>query len=46
MTIENEGSTFDVGHINKPLFAITGGFIALFCLWALVDLDSLSNAVD
>ncbi len=34
------------GHINVPLFAITGGFIALFCVWALVDLDGLSAAVD
>ncbi|MGK7751988.1 MULTISPECIES: BCCT family transporter [unclassified Roseovarius] len=33
-------------HINKPLFAITGGFIALFCLVALYDLDLLSNMVD
>lgn len=34
------------GHINLPLFAISGGFIALFCLWALIDLDGLSAAVD
>ncbi|KAF0676693.1 BCCT family transporter [Profundibacterium mesophilum] len=34
------------GHINKPLFAITGGFIALFCLIALIDLDLLSAMVD
>jgi choline-glycine betaine transporter len=34
------------GHINKPLFAITGGFIALFCLIALVDLELLSAIVD
>ncbi len=33
-------------HINKPLFAITGGFIAIFCLIALVDLDLLSSMVD
>ena len=33
-------------HINKPLFAITGGFIALFCLIALFDLDLLSSMVD
>ncbi|MBK5932668.1 choline-glycine betaine transporter [Rhodovulum imhoffii] len=33
-------------HVNKPLFAITGGFIALFCLTALIDLDALSQAVD
>ncbi|MCZ0811726.1 MAG: BCCT family transporter [Pseudomonadota bacterium] len=33
-------------HINKPLFAVTGGFIALFCLIALYDLDVLSSMVD
>ena len=33
-------------HINKPLFAITGGFIALFCVIALVDLELLSSIVD
>jgi choline-glycine betaine transporter len=33
-------------HINKPLFLITGGFIALFCLTALVNLDWLSGMVD
>ncbi|MFD2738003.1 BCCT family transporter [Sulfitobacter aestuarii] len=34
------------GHINKPLFAITGGFITLFCVIALFDLDLLSTLVD
>lgn len=34
------------GHINVPLFAITGGFIVLFCLLALVDLEMLSGLVD
>ena len=33
-------------HINKPLFAITGGFIAVFCALALFDLDRLSSLVD
>ncbi len=33
-------------HINKPLFAITGGFIALFCVIALVNLELLSTIVD
>ena len=32
--------------VNIPIFAITGGFIALFCLLALVDLDTLSAVVD
>ena len=33
-------------HINKPLFFITGGFITLFCLIAIIDLDFLSGIVD
>lgn len=36
----------DGQSINKPVFALSGGFIALFCLWALVDLKGLSGAVD
>jgi choline-glycine betaine transporter len=35
-----------LGHINKPLFVITGGFIAIFCLIALFDIDLLSSLVD
>lgn len=31
--------------VNIPIFAITGGFIALFCILALVDLDLLSSVV-
>jgi len=33
-------------RVDKPLFALSGGFIALFCLWALLDLKGLSTAVD
>jgi choline-glycine betaine transporter len=33
-------------HINKPLFLITGGFITLFCVTAIFDLDWLSSMVD
>ena len=33
-------------RINKPLFLISGGFIAAFCIVALVNLDALSAAVD
>lgn len=33
-------------HLNWPLFILTGGFIVAFCLWALVDLEGLSAAVD
>lgn len=32
--------------VNMPLFLISGGFIALFCLAALINLDGLSAAVD
>ena len=39
-----------VGHgfagVNKPVFAITGGFIALFCAMALFSLETLSAWVD
>ena len=34
------------GAVNKPLFLISGGFIALFCVAALVNLDGLSAMVD
>jgi choline-glycine betaine transporter len=33
-------------RVNMPLFLISGGFIALFCVAALVNLDALSAAVD
>ena len=34
------------GRIDKPLFAVSGGFIALFCAYALLDIDGLSALVD
>jgi glycine betaine transporter len=34
------------GTIDKALFAITGGFIALFCAYALFDIEGLSALVD
>ncbi|MEO6321648.1 MAG: BCCT family transporter [Polaromonas sp.] len=34
------------GKIDKPQFALAGGFITIFCLWALFDLKGLSVAVD
>ena len=43
-TDQNGGSL--LGSVDKPLFAISGGFIALFCLYALVDIDGLSALVD
>ncbi|MCF3972113.1 BCCT family transporter [Paracoccus salsus] len=33
-------------RVDKPLFAITGGFILLFCALALFDIDLLSALVD
>lgn len=32
--------------IDKALFAVTGGFIALFCAYALFDIEGLSALVD
>jgi glycine betaine transporter len=34
------------GRIDKPLFAVTGGFILLFCAYALFDIEGLSSLVD
>lgn len=45
-TTETKGSASWLGPVDKPLFAITGGFILLFCLIALVSIDSLSAMVD
>ena len=45
-TTETRGPTADLGRIDKPLFAVTGGFIALFCALALYDIDLLSRMVD
>ncbi|TDL78449.1 BCCT family transporter [Palleronia sediminis] len=39
----NGGSS---GRTDKALFAITGGFIALFCTYAFFDIDGLSALVD
>lgn len=36
----------DGGRINWSLFVISGGFIALFCARALIDMDQLSAMVD
>ena len=33
-------------RIDKPLLGITGGFILLFCAFALVNIDALSATVD
>ena len=34
------------GHINKPVFFVTAGFMLLFCGFALVDLNGLSGLID
>jgi choline-glycine betaine transporter len=46
MTDLAAASRLGFDHINKPLFLITGGFITLFCLTAIIDLDWLSSLVD
>lgn len=45
-TTATGGVTAGLGGVHKPLFAITGGFIALFCALALFDIDLLSRMVD
>lgn len=45
-TTETRTPTADLGRVDKPLFAVTGGFIALFCALALYDIDLLSRMVD
>lgn len=35
-----------LGEVRKPLFIITAGFIILFCLLALINIDSLKNIVN
>ncbi len=46
MTAITIPTTTPLRQVDKPLFALTGGVILTFCLWALVDLKSLSVAVD
>ncbi len=38
--------TAPLQKVDKYLFALSGGFILIFCLWALFDLKGLSTAVD
>ena len=40
------GTATGLGRVDRPLFAITGGFILLFCALALFDIDRLSAMVD
>lgn len=46
MTDITKQSVDDTNDTNMPLLAITGGFIVIFCLVALVNLDVLSAFVD
>ncbi|MCR9221555.1 MAG: BCCT family transporter [Alphaproteobacteria bacterium] len=46
MSEKSTGKGLDVGHINAPLFILTGGFILAFCTTALIDLELLSGLVD
>ena len=46
MTVTTNETPVQKSGINKPLFLISGGFIALFCLMALIDLDTLYAMVD
>lgn len=43
---ETRGTMIRLSRVDKPLFAVTGGFILLFCLLALVDIELLSSMVD
>jgi choline-glycine betaine transporter len=45
-TTEGRSEIAAVGRIDKPLFAVTGGFILLFCALALISMDTLSAMVD
>jgi choline-glycine betaine transporter len=46
MSADLEAVPSGFAGVNKPVFALTGGFIALFCLLALFSLESLSAMVD
>ena len=45
-TTESRGASSLLGRVDKPLFAVTGGFILLFCALALISMDTLSAIVD
>jgi choline-glycine betaine transporter len=46
MTKNSHASPLPTRRLDLPLFGLSGGVISLFCLWALIDLKSLSLAVD
>jgi glycine betaine transporter len=43
---KNIGSRSGFDSIDKPLFAVTGGFILLFCVIALISIDTLGAMVN
>ena len=45
-TTESRWASSLLGRVDKPLFAVTGGFILLFCALALISMDTLSAIVD
>lgn len=45
-TTETRADGAWLGRVDKPLFAVTGGFIVLFCALALISMDALSAMVD
>ncbi len=45
-TTESRGANSLLGRVDKPLFAVTGGFILVFCALALISMDTLSAMVD
>lgn len=46
MSNTNKTTGLFSGGTDKALFAITGGFIALFCAYAFFNIDGLSALVD
>lgn len=48
-SMNREETSVNVGFISNvdwPVFIVSGGFIALFCIMALIDIDSLSGMVN
>ncbi len=45
-TRQDHGGGNWLARVDRPLFAVTGGFILLFCALALISIDTLSAMVD
>ncbi|MEH6824641.1 MAG: BCCT family transporter [Motiliproteus sp.] len=43
---EAGSSAGSLANVDWPVFAISGGFVALFCIMALIDIDALSGMVN